>query len=395
MTVLSRDGSNMVSNRIELIDLIAKKIAEPLKKEEAEISLFGDSPLEETQRPDMDMLEDDEQIRKALGSGRRFIEAESLTNDKPEDFKSVVDETNDDKEFYLEYFIDGSIRTKYIGEILIGSFGGPMVASNVGAIASKVDYKLRKVIPFSSKTNLTIYFPGSLPDSLKSRLKQIEKDIKELQVEFLEVGDSESTLRSSAGGKARNKMHTVEIDVAETELPEQRGWLAIDGALRKHEFYSLPKTIGIAKSFSPKVFFLGNDGKPARTISHLAKLRRGERTTIYKYKSINSDDDGIDFDKLVFWYLRLRESPPEMSPLGGIVKIDIGLDNIEEAEDISSVADKLSYSVMKVMNPSIFPRPRWPSFVYPVRVSEEYLESLLFTEMEFNRLGVILRSVMI
>lgn len=159
MTVLSRDGSNMVSNRIELIDLIAKKIAEPLKKEEAEISLFGDSPLEETQRPDMDMLEDDEQIRKALGSGRRFIEAESLTNDKPEDFKSVVDETNDDKEFYLEYFIDGSIRTKYIGEILIGSFGGPMVASNVGAIASKVDYKLRKVIPFSSKTNLTIYYP--------------------------------------------------------------------------------------------------------------------------------------------------------------------------------------------------------------------------------------------
>ena len=396
MVLMGQNGSAPISNRIDLIDWIAKRIAEPLKKEEAEISLFGDSPLEETQRPDMDMLEDDDQIRRTLGSGKRFIEAESLANEKPEYFKSVVDERNDDEEFYLEYFIDGSIRTKYIGEILIGSFGGPMVASNVGAIASKVDYNLRKVIPFASKSNLSIYFPGSLPDGLKSKLKQIENDIKELQVEFLEVGESESTLRSSAGGKARNKMHVVEIDVAKNELPEQRGWLAIDGALRKPEFYSLPRTIGIAKSFSPKVFFLGNDGKPPRTISHLAKLKRGERTTIYKYKSINSEnEDGIDADKLVFWYLRLRESPPEMSPLGGIVKIDIGLDKIKEVQDISSIADKISYSVMKVMNPSIFPRPRWPSFIYPVRVSEEYLESLLFTEMEFNRLGVIRRSVMI
>lgn len=393
---MSQSSETPISNRLELIDFIAKKIAEPLKNEEAEISLFGDSPLEETQRPDIDMLEDDDQIRRTLGNGKRFIEAESITNDKPEEFKSVVDDRNDDEEFYLQYFIDGSIRTKYIGEILIGSFGGPMVASNVGAMVSKVDYRNRRVIPYTSKSDLAIYFPGSLPDSLKSKLKHIENEIRELKVEFLEVGESESTLRSSAGGKARNRMHQIEIDVAENDLPEQRGWLAIDGALRKPEFYSLSKTIGIAKSFSPKVFFLGNDGIAPRTISHLAKLKRGERTTIYKYKSINSENEnGIEADKLVFWYLRLRESPPEMSPLGGIVKIDIGIDKINEAQDISLIANKISYSVMKVMNPSIFPRPRWPSFVYPVRVSEEYLGSLLFTEMEFNRLGIILRSVMI
>lgn len=383
-----------ISTKIDFIDMIAKKIAKPLKKEEAEISLFGDSPLEETQRPDIDMLEDDEQIRRMLGNRRGFIEAESINEEIPENFKSVVNEKNDDENFYLEYFIDGSIRTKYIGEILIESFGGPMVASNVGAIASKVDYIRRVVIPFASKSDLALYFPGSLPDSLKSNLKQIENEIKELNIEFLEVGESESTLRSSAGGKARSRMHEVEIYVAENELPAQRGWLAIDGALRKSEFYSLPKTIGIAKSFSAKVFFLGNDGRAPRTISHLAKLKRGERTTIYKYKSINSEDEeGIDAEKLVFWYLRLRESPPEMAPLGGIVKIDIGINKDKEEKDLSNIADKISYSVMKVMNPSIFPRPRWPSFVYPVRVSEEYLASLLFTEMEFNRLGVILRSV--
>ena len=395
MILLKPGEQHTISTRIDLIDLIGKKIGEPLKNEEAEISLFGDSPLEETQRPDMDMLEDDDQISKALGSRRRFIEAESISNDLPENFKSIIDDKNDDEEFYLEYFIDGSIRTKYIGEILIGSFGGPMVASNVGAIASKVDYNRRTVTPFASESNLSIYFPGSLPDSLKLKLKQIESEIKDLQVEFLEVGESEATLRSSAGGKARNNMHEVEIDVAKNKLPEQRGWLAIDGALRKAEFYSLPKTIGIAKSFSAKVFFLGNDGKPPRTISHLAKLKRGERTTIYKYKRVNSEnEDGIDIEKSVFWYLRLRESPPEMSPLGGIVKIDIVINEDKEANDPSIIADKLSYSVMKVMNPSIFPRPRWPSFVYPVRVSEEYMASLLFTEMEFNRLGVILRSVM-
>ncbi|MEM5819988.1 MAG: hypothetical protein QXO19_03795 [Candidatus Aenigmatarchaeota archaeon] len=101
---------------------------------------------------------------------------------------------------------------------------------------------------------------------------EIKKEIKEIQVEFLEVGES---LRSNTGDKARGRMHKVEIKVATEDLIKERGRLAIDGALRKPEFYSLLKTIGIAQSFSPKVFFLRNDGKTPRTNSHLARLKRG------------------------------------------------------------------------------------------------------------------------
>ncbi|MEM0195792.1 MAG: hypothetical protein QXJ24_05705, partial [Thermoplasmatales archaeon] len=313
------------SNRIQFIDAIARKIGEPLKTEEVEISLFGDSPIEETQRPDSDMIEDDTQIRRTIGNSRGYIEAESIEAKKPEDFSDVIDEKNDSVDFRLDYFIDGSIRTKYIGELLLGNTGGPMVASNVGAIASFVDYKSRKVYPYRSRSNFCLYFPRDLPDSLTTRLKQIQNEIRDVQVEFLEVGESEGSLRLSAGGKARAIMHKVEIKVATEDLPEDRGWLAIDGALRRPEFYSLPKTIGVAKSFSTKVSFLGNDGKPPRTISHLARLKRGQRSPIYKYRVNSSEEGGLEVEKLIFWYLRLREAPPEMAPLGGIVKIDLGI----------------------------------------------------------------------
>ncbi|MEM3191826.1 MAG: hypothetical protein QW292_07010 [Candidatus Parvarchaeota archaeon] len=383
------------SNRIQFIDAIARKIGEPLKKEEVEISLFGDSPIEETQRADIDMIEDDTQIRQTIGNSRGYIEAESIEEKKPEDFSDVIDEKNDSVDFRLDYFIDGSIRTKYIGELLLGNTGGPMVASNVGAIASFVDYKSRKVYPYRYKSNFCLYFPEDFPAGLKRSLEQIPNEIGDIQVEFLEVGESETSLRSSAGGKARARMHKVEIEVATKDLPEDRGWLAIDGALRRPEFYSLPKTIGVAKSFSTKVSFLGNDGKPPRTISHLARLKRGQRSPIYKYRVNSSEEGGLEVEKLIFWYLRLREAPPEMAPLGGIVKIDLGISSETKQEELPRFADQLSYSVLKVMNPSIFPRPRWPSFVYPVRVSEEYLDSLLFNQLEFNRLGMILRSVII
>ncbi len=62
-------------------------VAEPLKKEEAEVSLFGDSPLEERQGPDVDMLEDDDQNRKTVGNKKEEIEAESIENQSRSDLQ--------------------------------------------------------------------------------------------------------------------------------------------------------------------------------------------------------------------------------------------------------------------------------------------------------------------
>lgn len=387
-----------ICTKIEHIDGIGKAMGTILRSPGIDISLFGDSILEESQAPDIDLIEDDNQIAKLLGDKRRYIEASIIEdNKKPENFSDVTCKQNYDDNFRIEYAIDGSIRTKYMGEISYGSKGGPIVAGNIGAVATRINYEKRRVEPGNNLTKIIFYFPDILPDSIKEKLKNVETQFNQIQIDYISEIETPTSLRSAAGGKIRNIMHENEIDLAQNHVSKDRNWLLMDGALRKSTFYSLPKTIGVAKSFGQKIIFLGNDGKPPRNISHLSKLGQGKRSPVYKYQLLNSqqkDYEGdIDTEKLVFWYLKLRESPPEMAPLGGIVKIDLVINSDMEKATITEYADKLSHSVLRIMDPSIFPRPRWPSFVYPVRVCEEYLDSLLLNALEFNRIGVMLRSV--
>lgn len=58
-------------------------------------------------------------------------------------------------------------------------------------------------------------------------------------------------VRYSMLGKARNIMHSLEHEVAES-LHRGDNWLVMDGAIRKEEFLKLDNTIGLAKSFSRK-----------------------------------------------------------------------------------------------------------------------------------------------
>ena len=63
----------------------------------------------------------------------------------------------------------------------------------------------------------------------------------------------------------------------------------------KKEFMELNKAIGIAKSFSRKVVFMGG-GKP-KSISHLSKMKKWERSKIYRYRIVgeNKESEHIGF----------------------------------------------------------------------------------------------------
>jgi|GEM_PF-1134626 len=386
----------MPRTKLEAIDQIANAVGDPLKREEISVSFFGDSTIEEETRPDTDMRDDDRQIADAIGDFRRAIEAFPIEQNWRTEFRKINLSVELDRKYSLDYFIDGSIRTKYVGELIMpqGSGGALMVAS-VGAVSVKVDYEFRRVKPDIAKSKLFVYMINSIPDTardaIKNRLGQLDPPVK---VEFLSQEEARENIRGAAGGKARSEMHNTEIEVAKS-INSNRRWIAIDGALRKGEFIDLDKAIGIAKSFSGKVIFT-REGKP-KTISHLAKMRVGERSKVYQYKIAQSDQESEEKEtlgKIVFWYLRIREPPPEMMPLGGIVKVDLSLKDDNKVIDATDLADRLSESILKVADPSIFPRPRWPSFVYPVRVAEEYLEPILYSGDEFMRLGISLKRVM-
>lgn len=386
----------MPRTKLSAIDELAEGIGSPLKDEDISVILFGDSPVEEESRPDADMIEDDSQIAKALGDFRRTIEASPIEMGWKSDFRKIPISEEKESEFSLDYFIDGSIRTKYVGELITSSGrGGALMVASLGAVAVKVDFQKMKVNPAVFRSKLVVYMINEIPDSTK---RQIEEKLRSLDppvlTEFLTPTQTEANIRGNAGGKARSEMHSIEIDVAKS-IDTGRRWIAVDGALRKKEFRDLDKAIGIAKSFGGKVIFLGG-GRP-RTVSHLAKMSHGERTVVYKYRSLGTVEESEEketLEKIAFWYLRIRQPPPEMMPLGGIVKVDISYKDDSQYDNITEVADKLSESILRLSDPSIFPRPRWPSFVYPVRVAEECLQPLLYSNDEFLRLGISLKRVM-
>jgi hypothetical protein len=387
--------NKMPNSKLSIIDDLAEGIGAPLRDEDISVILFGDSPVEEETRPDSDMTEDDMQIGRALNDFRRVIEAIPLEKNWSEEFRKINPIQSKDSEFAIDYFIDGSIRTKYVGELVSNKgTGGPLVVANVGAVSVKIDYSKWKVVPSGFLSKVLVYLTQDIPDTTQQMIKSKLKSLMiPVEVEFLAQGETEANLRTSAGGKARSEMHKTEISLA-TSIPLDRRWLAVDGALRKKEFMELNKAIGIAKSFSRKVVFIGG-GKP-KSISHLSKMKKWERSKIYRYRIVGENKESEEqeaLEKVAFWYLRIRQPPPEMMPLGGIVKVDLSYS--EEMEpNITSLVDGLSDSILKLADPSIFPRPRWPSFVYPVRVAEEYLGPSLYSNDEFMRLGITLKRVM-
>jgi hypothetical protein len=119
----------MHRTKLDAIDQIANAVGDPLRREEISISFFGDSIIEEETRPDTDMRDDDRQIANAIGDFRRAIEAFPIEENWRTEFREIKPPLELDQEYPLDYFIDGCIRTKYLGELIM-----PQVAQKLKEI---------------------------------------------------------------------------------------------------------------------------------------------------------------------------------------------------------------------------------------------------------------------
>lgn len=222
--------------------------------------------------------------------------------------------------------------------------------------------KLSCIFPHKS----TSLISDTLFDTLESLDQNLKNKNSLIRIEFLQNVDRD--IRYSMEGKARNIMHNLEIQEANKLILVDNEWLVVDGALRKANFLKLENTIGLAKSFSRKpVFDLGN-GNPLMITTYLSKIRRGERSAVFKQKLSKTED-------IAFWYLRLRTYPP-MEPLGGIVKIEFHLKEDKLSKELLQLIDEISAEVYAYRSPSIYPYPRWPSFIYPIRLTEMLMKSV-------------------
>jgi len=320
-----------------------------------------DVPIEEERRGDPDQRDDDQNF--PTGENLCISLEPDLVNGK-KDVRSIKYIPR------LIYFLDGSLRTKYLGEYIEGDRSFPILASEVSCAVVKKNNRLLE--PHRIEKRLAFIFPhkdtGLIPDTTYEKLEELDKLWREkntlLRIEFLKRGAQEiRDVRYSMQGKARDIMHSLEHEVAQG-LVRGDDWLVMDGAIRKEEFLKLENTIGLAKSFSRKPTFDLGDGRPLMITSYLSRVRDGERSAVFKK----------EHEKVAFWYVRLRTYPP-MEPLGGLVKVDFRLDEDELSDDMINLIDEISVEIYAFRSPSVYPHPRWPSFIYPIRLTEEIMKS--------------------
>jgi len=263
----------------------------------------------------------------------------------------------------------------------------PVIVSEIAvAVVQKAE---RSLMPIQLEKKIIFVFPhkdsGLISDSTYDRLQDMQSGLQSSnsfsQIRFLSRTEVKGDARTSLLGKVRSIMHEMEHEVAQKSPRLSGQWLVMDGAIRKQEFIGLENTIGLAKSFSRKPFISIN-GSPMTLSAYMRNIKEGERSAVLRKES---PTDQVSKD-IIFWYERIRTFPP-MEPLGGIVKIDMKAPDGNVKQETVELIDEISSEIYDMRLPSIYPWPRWPSYVYPIRIAEMYMSSTFLGEFVLRQIG--------
>lgn len=283
------------------------------------------------------------------------------------------------------YFLDGSLRTYYWGDIAVSTASYPALASEIAVSVLKRD-ESGFMYPGSSRHQIIAIFPfttGVIRGSLESRSFDAIKPV------FLESEPQAGRdLRSALAAKAREQLHVLEVDTA-VNLPDRKDgeWLVIDGDIRQSSFLRLKETIGLAKSFSWKpVIKVANSQHQFNLPRIIQGLKENERTPVLRKKF-------GEYPSLAFWYLRLWPTDRLDNYMQGVVKVEIVLEGkwSKEKEDLVT---RLSRALIAEKLPVIYPERRWHSHIYPIYQTEMHVKNTLFSpnimrQILIGRRGVV------
>jgi len=364
------------------------------------------------------------QVRKALQDHGNFLPAtldEPPEEPQPHDYDKIEDDTNFDmrnlcvnvepvsengssfidpgpmmrsaERSVFTYFLDGSIRTYYLGEQVEGSRAYPVMASEVASaiVRRKADGRT-DIASFKRRICLLVPPRPPMSDDTWNELVKLkdsfDRSSLKLKLELVPLEREEHRegvdLRTSLAGKARSVMHDLEHESAIDLQRTEGNWLIIDGAIRKAKFLGLKETIGLAKSFSRKPVFSIDGRKPRDVVSLLAGLKEGSRTIVFKHSVQREEAEDPVKRAVAFWYLRLRGGRGLQGPLQGIVKIDFHLpEDLLQKEHFDTV-NSISRALMAEKYVSPYPTPRWHAHIYPIFVAENYIKSSMYSPIVFR-----------
>ncbi len=208
----------------------------------------------------------------------------------------------------LRFFLDGSARTFFLGDVVEGDRRSAIHVSQIGAAAvlrqddgsvrvAKAEHRIvlmmdAKAVSFSEEVKQKVAAAGTRFQFLDT---------------MSEDGESEKTApgkepRSRAAHKAHHAMATLEEELG-SALPRTQGqWLVLDGSLGKdlYKWQEVQEYLGVTKSFSRQPQFNLPDKRGRKAVNLyglLADLPFSARTCAFSIRT----------GKAVQWYVRLRE----------------------------------------------------------------------------------------
>lgn len=179
-------------------------------------------------------------------------------------------------------------------------------------------------------------------------------------------------LRSGALQKAKSLRLEVEdrlIKRWRTSEESADTYLVIDGTLMNfRDELNVSRCIGVSKSFSSRYFEPTDHAR-------IMRMKEYERSWTFRFHEEEGDDLRKGARERISWYLRLRDGTRH-DPEFGLIRVEISKKYLKESSDY---ADRFSKSLISERLPTSYPAPRWDKHLFPIRVCENYLSSVMPT----------------
>ena len=290
----------------------------------------------------------------------------------------------------LRYFLDGSIRTWFLGMFGEDYPASPILLAQIGvAVIEREDDG--RIHLFNSQLHhrlLLLMAREHLSSSSWKKLKHVTSTAGIDLVDILgqETYSQTSDLRARAFAVGIAKMAELEAQTAmKVSATNKPGLLVLDGSMRVKGLAHAEQTIAIAKSFSKVTeFSFGNTrGWDKKSVLHLlSDLPPHHRTAVFGGRSRT----------IAFWYVRLHDASRLGYPVMGVVKVEIPNPSGEAVD--STLINEISRAVVaeRSVNPYGLD-PRWHVHIYPIYCAEQAIKNRFYSteELEVIRWSTHLR----
>ena len=323
---------------------------------------------EDELRPDSDEIEDEKLTRDDALLDEPFEFGQSSTYVPLQPLRR-------EDEHVFRYFIDGSVRSFFAGTALEHDRQTPVMIGQAGCAALFRENDGRLRVATQVQRNLLLVAFSQISDPVKA---SVQAAVAKLGSDYIvadieDAGSEQQDLRTRALSRLQIEMVRAEGEVLQ-RVCKTTGteWVVIDGSIRFADIAelrkifgdSLPRVVGVSKSFSKKPRFqIGARGR-TKTVNLwqlLSDLPEGNRSIAWK---ANTGPKTV-----AVWYIRLRMKRYMDYPLMGVIKVELPILGADPPP--SDVVTKISNALLaeRTVTPHGLDR-RWHAHLYPVFQAE-------------------------